>query len=444
MKRVQRLGAGLIFGVLLTISGCGLQLPNQQSQTSSDKANAPTNTPNSQTHTDQIQPNVTSSSVHSAIKAVKDLIHSVVKNSNTNNQTKSKTQTQTNQTAAASDSQQVTTTGTTPSSATQSNKGLSPIAQHLLSQDSQFSVPITSSGSISDAFKQAMAEVPYIHWNISSYKISSNGETANITVDYRENKSQTEFVDTRVHQILASILKPGMTNVYKEYVIHNWIVSHLQYDTSLKIDTAYDALKSGRTVCQGYALLAYRMLTTAGIPTKIETGSVNGESHMWDEVNIGGKWYQLDPTWDDPVGDGPNDLLYTYFNVTNQELAYTHQWNEKDFPISNTDFVAQLKSMALSDSQHSTQYHTILAAIGANLPLAHTPQDAHQQMQQAIQSKKGSVDFIIQSTQANASNFMNQAEQHLVTSVPVSFQYSTPTYVRKGQNYCRVHVTFKY
>lgn len=425
LKRIHCLWAVVVAGMLLAMSGCGVEPPNLQSQTSNENANA----------TKTSEPSTTTS--HTAVvSTVKALVQSAVKTLTNNNQTKS-----TRNTTSVTNAQ---STGTTNSGQSSSSNEISQIKKHLLNQEQSFTVPVTTSASLDDAFKGAMSELPYIHWNIASYRISSDGLSANINVDYRETKTQTNYVDSQVQQILGSILKPGMTNVYKEYTIHNWIVSHMQYDTSLQIDTAYDALKTGHTVCQGYALLAYRMLTKAGIPTKIETGTVNGEAHMWDEVNLDGTWYQLDPTWDDPVGNPPSEILYTYFNVTNQELAQSHQWKESDFPIANTDFSTQLKSWVKRDPQNASQYETILNAVGANLPLASTPQDAHQLMQQALQAKQTVLDFEIQSTQANSSNFMSQAEKRLVTSTPVSYQYSVQTDVRKGQNVCSVHLTFKY
>lgn len=434
MKRVKRLGTLISLGFMLSLSGCGLQNFNVHNLTSNPSLShiiknikqSETTKPNSpvNTSTEKIQSQIASAdsqpSGNKRVSIKSPTVPQTISKASTSSDTLSK--------AAIGPS----------------NSVLSLIEHYLKNQATTFSVPVPTTGTIGKLFKKAMAEDPYNEWIIASYDVSSNGTVADINVTYRETKQETDYVNAHAKQILSSILKPDMTNVYKEYLIHNWIVSHVQYDNSLQNDTAYDALKYGRAVCQGYALLAYRMLTDAGIPTKIETGYANGESHMWNEVSIDGQWEQLDPTWDDPVGDAPSDISYAYFNVTNQALAASHQWKENNFPVAKVDVVSQLKALINSDPQHKSEYNTILNAIGASLPIEETPQTAHQLLQNALQEKKSSIDFIIHTTQANSSSFMDQADHNLISTTPVSLEYTAPTYVRKGQDYCRVHLTFNY
>ncbi|RAN85873.1 transglutaminase, partial [Bacillus sp. SRB_28] len=75
-----------------------------------------------------------------------------------------------------------------------------------------------------------------------------------------------------------------MTDHEKVKVIHDWIVLNLSYDTSLKKYTAYDGLVTGSTVCQGYSLLAYRMLERVGIDNRIVEGTAGGQLHAWNIV----------------------------------------------------------------------------------------------------------------------------------------------------------------
>ena len=69
--------------------------------------------------------------------------------------------------------------------------------------------------------------------------------------------------------------------------------------------TAYGALIRRSAACQGYAVLAYRMLREAGIGARVITGTAYNETtgaeerHAWDLVQIGGYWYHLDLTWMD-------------------------------------------------------------------------------------------------------------------------------------------------
>lgn len=77
-------------------------------------------------------------------------------------------------------------------------------------------------------------------------------------------------------------------------VIYDYVTSHVSYDYTYSKYDAYNALINHTAVCQGYALLMYRMLSAAGLKTRIITGG----NHAWNIVSIGGLWYNLDATWD--------------------------------------------------------------------------------------------------------------------------------------------------
>lgn len=53
-----------------------------------------------------------------------------------------------------------------------------------------------------------------------------------------------------------------MNDHEKIKAIHDYIVLHVQYDTSYNqaINAPYFALTNGKTLCNGYAMLAYDML----------------------------------------------------------------------------------------------------------------------------------------------------------------------------------------
>ncbi|MCL6634095.1 MAG: hypothetical protein K6T63_15905 [Alicyclobacillus herbarius] len=247
------------------------------------------------------------------------------------------------------------------------------IYQHLEHRDRSFMLSwpqLKSVQQAEQAFEQAAAVDPYVYWNISRWSVKctwlkekdEEKDTVLYSVSYRESKAQSDWVNTRVHQVLRQILKPGMLDFQKEKAIHDWIVEHVQYDRTETNYTAYDALAKGRAVCQGYALLAYRMLSDAGIPTRILTGTANG-SHMWNEVELHGHWYQLDVTWDDPLGDRPKDVYYTYFNLTDKQMAKDHHWNRSQGKPAVTDYISELQTLERTDKAHAKVYASLLAAV---------------------------------------------------------------------------------
>ena len=191
---------------------------------------------------------------------------------------------------------------------------------------------------------------PYEYYTMTNIEIAlteANYETVtttlNFTVKYRTTKSQEDYLTAQINDIVPKLISSSMTTVDKELAIHDWIVNNVQYDTSLTKYTAYDALVNHSAVCEGYALLAYRMLMSAGIQVKIVSGTANNgygsESHAWNLVNIDGSWYHLDTTWDDPYSSRPI-LSHSYFNLTDDEISKNRTWDKTLYPtVSKVHFI---------------------------------------------------------------------------------------------------------
>ncbi len=166
---------------------------------------------------------------------------------------------------------------------------------------------------------------------------------------YSETKKQTDKVNQEVKKVLKELDISSQSTYNKVKMIHDYIVNNTVYDIKGTQNTAYSALFNKKSQCQGYALLTYKMLMEAGVPTKIITGSGGGEPHAWNIVKLGKVWYNLDCTWDDPVdSNGENILVYDYFlknekdfiNHTRDSKYKTKNFNKK-YPMANSSFVME-------------------------------------------------------------------------------------------------------
>ena len=166
---------------------------------------------------------------------------------------------------------------------------------------------------------------------------------------YRETSAQQKAVTVGVKRVLKRIIKPGMDVYAKEFAINNYVVSHVKYDNSLTLATAYDALFKHDAVCNGYAWLTYDMLNAAGIPNRIITGTgfYRNQSgfHAWNEVDLNSKWYMLDTTWNSSISH------YNWYNLTSSQLAKSHTWNHAGLPIANTNFMSVLQRSRTKQDQ---------------------------------------------------------------------------------------------
>ncbi len=169
----------------------------------------------------------------------------------------------------------------------------------------------------SDDFDYLKNNVSYTQVNLPS--ISDRTEF-DFQVTYREPKAWLDQVNKDVASLLPSLR--GSTEYETVRNVHDYVIQRITYDNSITRFTAYQGLVEQSTVCQGYALLTYKLLTDLGIPCRFVSGYA-GESHAWNIVKLGGQWYFLDTTWDDPVGSTPQ-LIYDYFLVGSDKLSKDH------------------------------------------------------------------------------------------------------------------------
>lgn len=219
---------------------------------------------------------------------------------------------------------------------------------------------------------EAMKSDPYIQYTVKSYAFNYKGSNVSaevhVTLSYRETKEQTDYVNRKVTNVLKEIIKPGMTDHEKVKVIHDWIVLNLSYDTSLKKYTAYDGLVTGSTVCQGYSLLAYRMLERVGIDNRIVEGTAGGQLHAWNIVNLDGKWYHMDTTWDDPTPDRKGKVSHSYYLLSDDEMARDHIWTGKSkYPAASAPYREALLKLVKAGDSKKAAYQKLYHALDYSL-----------------------------------------------------------------------------
>ena len=140
--------------------------------------------------------------------------------------------------------------------------------------------------------------------------------------EYLEEYDQTCY-QRKVEQAADACFCAGMTPLEKVVSAHDWLVSNCQYDPYVanknstytttggvvyneneRVYTSYGAFVDGNIVCQGYALAFKVLMDRAEVPCCF----VKNSGHAWNMVQLDGKWYHVDTTWDDPVDRSVGDL----------------------------------------------------------------------------------------------------------------------------------------
>lgn len=200
-----------------------------------------------------------------------------------------------------------------------------------------------------DAVEAMLEEIfagdDYLRYSLCGYNIRWSGGTngdlvLNFQFQYLATGEEESFVERKAGDILRKILTPGINrnDHQKTKAIHDYIVANVAYDLNCQEHSAYAALVKGRTVCQGYALLLYKMLDKAGIKVRIVSGQAGGEKHAWNMVSLDGNWYHIDATWNDPVPDIPNRVRHDYYNRTDEQMSLTHTWNRTLYPAARIPY----------------------------------------------------------------------------------------------------------
>lgn len=197
------------------------------------------------------------------------------------------------------------------------------------------------------------------------------------TMAYHSNAEQEAKLTEAVAAAMAKLQLNGLSEAKKITKIHDYICNHVDYEYNSKeeqIYTAYGALCTGKAVCQGYAVLFYRLCKEAGLSVRIISGTGNGGAHAWNIVRIGSKYYNVDCTWDGQDAATYNEFLLKseadftdhtrkswkvagsrYLDYTSAEFNAQYPMTEKSWDESDDS----------NDSVETTYAHSEEAASGA-------------------------------------------------------------------------------
>lgn len=119
----------------------------------------------------------------------------------------------------------------------------------------------------------------------------------------------------KLDAIIKSCIKSGMTDKEKIIALHDYMIKHYSYDYSFSQESySYLGLiDNNKGVCQAFATMLQELASRCGIKAATVTGYA-GEpggtlgAHMWNCVQINGKIYYIDVTFDEnfTTGDKPS------------------------------------------------------------------------------------------------------------------------------------------
>ena len=175
-----------------------------------------------------------------------------------------------------------------------------------------------------------------------SYWHYSDGSVCDIQVYYEvENAAETypERYDALKYNLGLIFEQIDNKNTYEKLLyVHDYLVYNSKYDETYSLYSAYDILVNGTGVCQAYTEAYELVLMLCDIPCARSTSEAM--NHIWNLVQVDGKWYHVDVTWDDPLPDrGSGWTRYEHFllNDAEMEAAEHYGWVD-DYTCNSTRF----------------------------------------------------------------------------------------------------------
>ncbi len=185
-----------------------------------------------------------------------------------------------------------------------------------------------SAADLEKAFYAMDYENPQFFWLASGYSYSYTGSTVvKVNPTYGRNVTNAKIIKPQLEASAAEIIRQALeleTDFERVKLFHDTIVNMTTYRSEggeYKRD-ADGPLVSGYALCEGYSKAFAYLCQSVGIECFCVSGTSNG-AHMWNIVKLGGEWYQMDVTFDDPTGGEPT-CTYEYFCLNDQQMLEDH------------------------------------------------------------------------------------------------------------------------
>jgi hypothetical protein len=210
------------------------------------------------------------------------------------------------------------------------------VSKYIASELRKFNTDISladyeiSVNDIGAIFYSVVCENPDIFYvRLSNFESTSERDTGllmsirpNYIFDLKDIPDKQKAFEKAADYVISGVDKSWSDEIKCRY-IHDMINQYVHYDmdiynTDPNLRTAYGALIDNNAVCDGYTLAYNYLLKKLGIEAHYVQSLQM--THAWSMVKLGGKYYHVDTTYDDPSYDNLGKSLHTYCLVSDNKL----------------------------------------------------------------------------------------------------------------------------
>ncbi|MGE4353667.1 MAG: transglutaminase domain-containing protein [Oscillospiraceae bacterium] len=164
--------------------------------------------------------------------------------------------------------------------------------------------------SLSKAVSCLLAEFPL---SALIHDFNYDWENASVTFSYLydrdEHEARIQAFEKRVQQAVRASVLPAGNDCEEAISLYRWTAQNIRYLDGGDI-SVYHALMDGEGICQSYAGAYQFLLLQVGIDALGAGAFMNdGGAHEWTMVSLGGRWFHMDPTFEDSL-DGGDGLTF--------------------------------------------------------------------------------------------------------------------------------------
>ncbi len=132
------------------------------------------------------------------------------------------------------------------------------------------------------------------------YTTDKNGYILSAVPHYSMGKEEAEgaieFCRSEIERIVF-MCEEDMSEYEKVLFFHDHLCKNYEYDLTLKSNNMYSFLMQGKGNCMAYTQTYIALLRMLDI--EVGYAASNEMEHIWNVVQLDGRWYHVDLTWDD-------------------------------------------------------------------------------------------------------------------------------------------------
>ncbi len=197
-----------------------------------------------------------------------------------------------------------------------------------------FSVPLLEQKALSEVFMKVRLDHPQLFYaGTFQYRYYPDSGNAEMIPDYLFEKGKIKDHQKAMQARVEKLARPAvkLSEMEKLLYIHNFICQNVRYD-KLKKQYSHEIigpLGHGVGVCEGIAKAVKILCDALHIWCVIALAENNPEKgvkyrHAWNIVRVDKKYYHLDCTFDNSLGNS-EEIRYDYFMLPDKQIFRDHE-----------------------------------------------------------------------------------------------------------------------